>query len=189
MEYGGSVKINSSMFSSWSILFSCWTQAMTSSLSPKEQQLTWGSIPSSPNQHWGYTGHWLGRWHFWLMQLGLSGKWLSKQGPERLPLTGTSALSLLIHSKEPQSNTQHHAVTSVNTAQSRGTSNPTGQSGEMVDNLLMAGLRQQLGLTVRGPQSNFPRWNIATRMSKNWNNGGYYWYKTPKWLHSAIYYY
>lgn len=80
-----------------------------------------GQSKQNPKQQRGHTGHRLGPGHSWLMQLGLSGKWLSKQGPEWLPLTGTSALSPLIHSKEPQSNTQRHTVTSNNTAQSGGT--------------------------------------------------------------------
>lgn len=82
-----------------------------------------GQSQRVPKQQRGHTGHGLGPGHSWLMQLGLSGKWLSKQGPEWLPLTGTSALSPLIHSKEPQSNTQRHTVTSNNTAQSGGTWN------------------------------------------------------------------
>lgn len=82
-----------------------------------------GVSDSRPQTLRGHTGHRLGPGHSWLMQLGLSGKWLSKQGPEWLPLTGTSALSLLIHSKEPQSNTQRHTVTSNNTAWSEGTWN------------------------------------------------------------------
>lgn len=82
-----------------------------------------GQSQRDPKQQRGHTGHGLGPGHSWLMQLGLSGKWLSKQGPEWLPLTGTSALSQLIHSKEPQSNTQRHTVTSNNTAQSGGTWN------------------------------------------------------------------
>lgn len=82
----------------------------------QHKELTWGSIPAGPKQRRGHAGHRLGPGHSWLMQLGLSGKWLSKQGPEWLPLTGTSALSPLIHSKEPQSNTQRHTVTSNNTA-------------------------------------------------------------------------
>lgn len=82
-----------------------------------------GQTQQGPKQHRGHAGHGLRPGHSWLMQLGLSGKWLSKQGPEWLPLTGTSSLSPLIHSKEPQSNTQRHVVTSNNTAQSEGTRN------------------------------------------------------------------
>lgn len=82
-----------------------------------------GQSQQVPKQRRGHTGHGLGPGHSWLMQLGLSGKWLSKQGPEWLPLAGTRVLSPLIRSKEPQSNTQCHTVTSNNTAQSGGTRN------------------------------------------------------------------
>ena len=82
-----------------------------------------GQSLQTPKQRRGHTGHGVGPGHSWLMHLGLSGKWLSKQEPEWLPLTGTSALSLLIHSKEPQSNTHCYTVTSNNTAQSGGTWN------------------------------------------------------------------
>lgn len=89
---------------------------------PPNKQLT-PTKSWTPNNGRGHAGHGLGPGHSWLMQLGLSGKWLSKQRPEWLPLAGTSALSLLIHSKEPQSNTQRHTVTNNNIAWSEGTRN------------------------------------------------------------------
>lgn len=89
----------------------------------QDKELTWRSMTAIPQTLRGHTGHGLGPGHSWLMQLGKSGKWLSKQRPGWLPLTGTSALSPLIHSEEPQSNTQRHTVTSNNTAQSEGTRN------------------------------------------------------------------
>lgn len=119
-----------------------------------------GQSQRDPNNIWGHAGHRLGPGHSWLMQLGLSGKWLSKQGPEWLPLTGTRALSLLIHSKEPQSNTQRHTVTSNNTGQSGGTRNESHWPSRKTDASLLIrfGHRKQWGLTVGlewWPQSNF----------------------------------
>lgn len=132
----------------------------------QSKKLTWGSITAGSKHCRGHTGHRLGPGHSWLMQLGLSGKWLSKQGPEWLPLTGTSALSPLIHSKEPQSNTQRHTVTRNNTAQSGGTQNESHwpKLGDRHQFAHQIWAQQTVWLNRRTgwwSQSHFLRYNIA----------------------------
>lgn len=145
-------------------LLHIWNHRLFKQISWQQQgKLTWGHSQQDPNNIRGHAGHRLGPGHSWLMQLGLSGKWLSKQGPEWLPLTGTTALSLLIRSKEPQSNTQRHTVTSNNTGQSGGTRNESHWPSRKTDAslLIISGHREQLNCRT-GAMTTEPLFRGAT---------------------------
>lgn len=99
----------------------------------------------------------------WCSWVCLGNDWANR-GPEWLPLAGTSALSPLIHSKEPQSNTQRHTVTSNNTAQSAGDTKwiPTGpKQGDRRQFAHQIWAQKTVWLncrTGRWSQSNLLRW-------------------------------
>lgn len=83
----------------------------------------WGPNPAGPQTTARSCRTRVGTRAFLADAVGFVWEMTEQTGPEWLPLAGTSALSTLIHSKEPQSNTQRHTVTRNNTAQSGGTWN------------------------------------------------------------------